>query len=149
MKDNQLDERGYFIYHGVGTDDTVKSQSEMMAEEMLSRNDFFTPEHYVFYQKEGGQHNHIAVREFMYNALPLFFGDDTMNTEDFTENSTVSDVINNPAFGDFGRLLFPVDRTVSESATLKEISNYSVYVWYNNIKPEKTVEIVNHLKNNG
>ena len=27
IQDNDLDERGYFIYHGVGTNDTVKSQS--------------------------------------------------------------------------------------------------------------------------
>lgn len=34
IQDNDLDERGYFIYHGVGTNDTVKSQSIDMAEEM-------------------------------------------------------------------------------------------------------------------
>ena len=31
----------------------------------------------------------------------------------FTTNSTVDDVISNPAFGDFGYLLFPVDRNIS------------------------------------
>ncbi len=41
---------------------------------------------------------------------------------------------------------FPVDRTVSEDATLEEISSDDVYVWYSDIRPEKTVEIVNHLK---
>ncbi|MBR1824337.1 MAG: hypothetical protein IJ779_08915 [Ruminococcus sp.] len=72
VKDNDLDERGYFIYHGVGTNDTVKYQSEEMAKEMLSRK-IFSPEHYAFYQCEGGQHDHLSCREFMYNALPLFF----------------------------------------------------------------------------
>ena len=71
--ENNLDERGYFIYHAVGTNDAVKSQSLMMAEEMLSRNDTFTPDHYVFYQKDGGYHDFEAVQEYMYNALPLFF----------------------------------------------------------------------------
>ena len=33
----------------------------------------FTPDHYVFYQKDGGYHDFEAVREYMYNALPLFF----------------------------------------------------------------------------
>ena len=148
VEDNDLDERGYFIYHAVGTNDTVKSQSIDMAEEMLSRSDVFTPDHYVFYQREGGQHDYNSCREFMYNALPLFFGGDTVkHTDDFTESSTVADVKATAAFEDFGRLLFPVDRSVSDSATLKEISNSSTYVWYNNIKPEKTVEIVNYLKN--
>ncbi len=60
VKDNRLDERGYFIYHAVGTEDAVKSQSIDMAEEMLSR-EIFTPDHYVFYQKEGGYHDFNAV----------------------------------------------------------------------------------------
>lgn len=74
VKDNDLDDRGYFIYHAVGTSDSVKSQSLDMADEMLERSEIFTPEHYVFYQKEGGYHDFNAVQEYLYNALPLFFG---------------------------------------------------------------------------
>lgn len=147
IQDNDLDERGYFIYHGVGTNDTVKSQSIDMAEEMLSRSDIFTPDHYVFYQREDGQHDHVSCREFMYNALPLFFGGENVQTDSFTENTTVAEVKANVDFGDFGRLLFPVDRTVSDDMTLKDVSSSSTYTWYNYIKPEKTVEIVNYLKN--
>ena len=73
VKDNDLDERGYFIYHAVGTKDAVKSQTLMQAEEMLNRPDVFTPEHYVFYQKDGGYHDFDAVQEYLYNALPMFF----------------------------------------------------------------------------
>ena len=65
--------RSGHIYHAVGTRDAVKSQSLMMADEMLSRSDTFTPDHYVFYQKDGGYHDFDAVQEYMYNALPLFF----------------------------------------------------------------------------
>lgn len=72
VKDNDLDDRGYFIYHAVGTNDAVKSQSLDMADEMLGR-DIFTPDHYVFYQKDGGYHDFNAVTEYLYNALPLFF----------------------------------------------------------------------------
>ena len=43
----------------------------MQAEEMLNRRDVFSPDHYVFYQKEGGIHDINAAREFLYNALPL------------------------------------------------------------------------------
>ena len=74
VKDNNLDERGYFIYHAVGTQDAVKSQSIDMAEEMLDRPDVFTPEHYMFYLKDGGYHDLDAIQEYLYNALPLFFG---------------------------------------------------------------------------
>ena len=76
VKDENLDERGWFIYHAVGTEDAVKSQSVNMAEEMLHRPDTFTPDHYVFYQKDGGYHDFNAVLEYLYNALPLFFRED-------------------------------------------------------------------------
>ena len=73
VEEKNLNERGYFIYHAVGTDDVVRSQTIWQAEEMLSRDGVFPPEHYVFYQKEGGQHDFEAVQEFMFHALPLFF----------------------------------------------------------------------------
>ena len=63
----------------------------------------------------------------------------------FTSSSTVADVISDPAFGDFGHLLFPVDRNVSRTMTLAGISSSSVYVWYSHIQTEKTVEIINRL----
>lgn len=75
VKDENLDERGYFIYHTTGTQDTVKSQTVMQAEEMIARAEVFTPDHYVFYQKNGGYHDFNAVQEYLYNALPLFFRD--------------------------------------------------------------------------
>lgn len=64
----------------------------------------------------------------------------------FTQDTTVGEVIHDPAFGDFGRLLFPVDRYISEDMTLADISSSDVYVWYSNIDADKTVEIVNDLK---
>ena len=76
VEENGLNERGYFIYHAVGTEDVVKGQTLMMADEMLSRDGVFPPEHYMFYQKESGHHDFDAVQEFMFNALPLFFGQD-------------------------------------------------------------------------
>ena len=60
----------------------------------------------------------------------------------YMRSSTVGDVINDPYFEDFGRLLFPIGRSVSEDMTLEEISSGSVYVWYNYIDPDKTVEII-------
>lgn len=63
----------------------------------------------------------------------------------YTAESTVSDVINDPAFGEFGHLLFPVDRNVSASMTLAQVSTSTVYMWYPYIQTEKTVEILNYL----
>ncbi len=63
----------------------------------------------------------------------------------YLRSSTVGDVLNDPCFEDFGRLLFPVDRSVPEDMTLEEVSSGSVYVWYNYIDPDKTVEIIQSL----
>ena len=142
VKDNRLDERGYFIYHAVGTEDSVKSQSINMAEEMLSR-EIFTPDHYVFYQKEGGYHDFDAVQEYLYNALPLFFPSNADSSGDYTADTKISDVINDPVFGNYGRLLFPVNEGYYSGNTLGELR----MTWYNNIDPDKTVEIANYMKN--
>ena len=151
VKDNDLDERGYFIYHAVGTQDAVKSQSIDMADEMLSRN-IFTPEHYVFYLKDGGYHDFDAVLEYLYNALPLFFresGDNRANSSTvptaaaYTTETRITDVQNDPAFGDYGRLIFPVNSGYMSGDTLGSLR----LTWYNYIDPDKTVEIVNYLKN--
>lgn len=74
IADNDLNERGYFVYEGVGTNDSVKSQTLMQMEEMFSRGDVFPAEHVAFYQKQGGYHDLDACQEFLYNALPVFFG---------------------------------------------------------------------------
>ena len=146
VKDEKLDERGYFIYHAVGTEDAVKSQSINMAEEMLSR-EIFTPDHYVFYQKDGGYHDFNAVQEYLYNALPLFFRDgnpENTQTESapFTTRTAISDVMGDPAFGNYGRLIFPVDTGYMSGETLGDLR----LMWYSNIDPDKTVEICNTMK---
>ena len=126
VKDNDLDERGYFIYHAVGTQDAVKSQSIDMAEEMLERSDVFTPEHYMFHLKDGGYHDFDAVQEYLYNALPLFFRNSdndqvtvgTASAAFYTKENGIADVQNDPAFGDYGRLLFPVNSGYMSGDTL-------------------------------
>ena len=146
VEDNDLDERGYFIYHAVGTQDSVKSQTIDMANEMLSRPYVFTPEHYVFYQKDGGAHDYYALREFMYNALPHFFKGQSKQPENkayFTKDTKISEVQNDPAFSDYGRLIFPVDSGYYSGDTLGELD----LTWYNYVNADKTVEIVNYLKN--
>ncbi len=73
IAEHDLNERGYFIYATTGTNDTVRNQVEIQMQEMLARSDVFTPDHVMYYQKEGGRHDFEAVQEYLYNALPLFF----------------------------------------------------------------------------
>lgn len=63
----------------------------------------------------------------------------------FTVNSTVANV--KKYFGKDSQLLFPIDRPFNSSETLAQISNSAHYVWYSNIKANKTVEILNYLAN--
>ena len=62
-------------------------------------------------------------------------------TGPFTADTPVEAVLQDGAFGDHGRLLFPVDTGYWSGDTLGELQ----LTWYNNIDPEETVEIVNTL----
>ena len=60
----------------------------------------------------------------------------------FTADTKISDVINDPLFEDYGRLIFPLNPFYYSGDTLGELS----LTWYNNINPFRTVEIVNYMK---
>lgn len=62
--------------------------------------------------------------------------------EPYTENTRISDVISDPVFGDYGRLIFPVDNGYYQGDTLKNLQ----LTWYSNIDSDKTVEIANYMK---
>lgn len=72
---------------------------------------------------------------------------DTNKENKFTSRSTIGDVTSDPAFGDFGYLLFPVDRNLPDNMTLAQVSSASVYVWYSHIQVTTTVDIINRLYN--
>lgn len=148
VADNDLDERGYFIYQAVGTQDSVRQQTFQQAEEMLARPDVFTPEHYAFYQKDGGVHDYEAAREFLYNGLPVIFSALAREEADasgldapFTQETTFEEVAANPAFGDWGRLLFPTQGGHLHGSTLGDLG----LTWYNDIDPAMTIDICNYL----
>ena len=62
----------------------------------------------------------------------------------YTENSKVTDVMRDPAYGDYGHLIFPVDIAISEDLELKDVED--ILPWYREVNPKKTVEIVNYMK---
>ena len=59
----------------------------------------------------------------------------------YTKDSRIADVMNDPVFGDCGRLLFPADEGYWSGDTLQDLQ----LTWYSNIDPDETVEIVNSL----
>lgn len=60
---------------------------------------------------------------------------------EFTRSSPLNDVISHPVFGDFGRMLFPVNKHYYSGNTLG-----SFRLAYYGADPDKNVEIVNYLK---
>ena len=135
----------FYIYQGIGTDDPIWDQTDSQIQEMLTR-DLFTADalHYAIIQD--GRHDIDACERYLYHALPRFFGAEEgahVEFEPVTRNTLVRDVMDDPAFGDYGRLLFPVGRTIPNDMTLENVGD--VLVWYNDIDPDKTVEIVNTL----
>lgn len=61
----------------------------------------------------------------------------------YTENSKVTEVMRDPAFGDYRHLIFPVDIAISEDLELKDVED--ILPWYSEVNPKKTVEIVNYM----
>lgn len=64
--------------------------------------------------------------------------------EGFMPETRIRDVLQDPAFEGFGRLVFPVDLKLEETLTLKDMGNR--LIWYSYVNPERTVSIVNEMK---
>lgn len=62
----------------------------------------------------------------------------------YTADTKVWDVINDPAFGEYGRLIFPADRSINDNLTLGNVEN--ILTWYSYVNPDRTVEIANYLR---
>lgn len=64
------------------------------------------------------------------------------HSEPYTVNTKISDVISDAAFGEYGRLILPVNSGYYSGNTLGELR----LTWYSHIDPNKTVEIANYMK---
>lgn len=68
--------------------------------------------------------------------------DDILAGSFYTVDTPISDVMRDPVFGDYGRLIFPVDDWYYSGDTLGNLH----LTYYSNIVPEETVEIANYMK---
>ena len=75
-------------------------------------------------------------------AAPVEQQTKPQSTAAFTRESRIEDVQNDPAFGSFGRLLFPTNSYYYSGDTLEELE----LTYYSHIDPDETVEIVNTLR---
>lgn len=60
----------------------------------------------------------------------------------YTVDTAISDVTGDPVFGDYGRLIFPVDDWYYSGDTLGDLH----LTYYSNIDPNETVEIANYMR---
>lgn len=135
-------DNGFHVWHAVGTQDSRFYQTHNQAMACMQLTDVFTPHNFSYHQKEGGYHDFNATMEFVYNALPFFFPKEGGGQQAFSRTNRIADVMNDPAFNGYGRLIFPVNESYWSGETLEQLR----LTWYNNIDPDMTVEICNYMK---
>ena len=148
----------FFIYSMSGPDDFaysgIKSQIQSMASnDMFTLADTEAEGNLAWREMDGYTHGREASNLYTYNGLMFFWNNNENAGADmtvsevqenyYTENSLISDVIADPIFEDYGRLLFPVDTGYYRGDRLNDLS----LTWYGKMDPVKTAEIVNILRN--
>ncbi|MBQ6417556.1 MAG: alpha/beta hydrolase [Synergistaceae bacterium] len=84
----------------------------------------------------------MCTRHFICALLIAFaFNGGACAFENVNVNTRIDDVIHNPAFGNYGRLLFPVNEYYYSGETLGGLR----LTWYSNVKPSRTVDIVRYM----
>lgn len=133
----------FYVWYAVGSDDVRLPQTHNQAMAMAELSETFNARNFSYHQKPGGRHDFNAVWEFCYHALQFFFPKENARpSTTYTRTSRIADVMADPSFADFGRLIFPVNRDYWSGETLEELQ----LTWYNYINADKTVEIVNYMK---
>ena len=134
----------FYVWYACGTEDVRLPQSHNQALAMAKLTDTFNAKNFSYHMKEGGRHDFNAVWEFCYHALQFFFPPQNAEpvTNYYNRQSRIADVMNDPDFGDWGRLIFPANTSYWSGTTLEDLR----LTWYNGIDPDKTVEIVNYFK---
>ena len=84
----------------------------------------------------------MFTRHFIYALLiVILFTGGAYAFENVNVNTRIEDVIHNPAFGSYGRLIFPANEYYYSGERLGDLR----LTWYSNIKPSRTVDIVRYM----
>ena len=89
-----------------------------------------------------GSNNVQAEAPINHESASIWVGNDTTTSKIYTRNSSISEVMSDSVFGNYGRLLFPVNTNYWSGNTLGQLR----LTWYSHINPDKTVEIVNYVR---
>ena len=138
----------YFICGMSGTNDFSYSGFTSQMNAMFNAEYFIKANNEndgnIFYSiKEGYSHDGRASSEYFYNALTWVWKDyKQVEKSNFTADTKIEDVINDPVFNEWGRLIFPVNSGNYSGDTLGNLH----LTWYNNINVAHTIEICNYFK---
>lgn len=157
VKNSGHEPEDFFIAAFTGTNDFAASAFEQQIENMRGYDSFKYADNerdgnLTYRKKEGYAHDGTASMEYTYNGLLRFWhrregSDPTAGAGEFkdyyTGKTKISDVMTDPAFGGYGRLIFPADEGYYSGDTLEDLQ----LTWYTHIDPDKTVEIANYFRN--
>ena len=134
----------FYVWYSVGTEDVRLDQTHNQALAMSKLTDTFNASNFSYHMKKGGHHDFNAVWEFCYHGLQHFFPPTTAQnmTSYYNSEDKIDDVMNDPDFQNYGRLIFPVNSGYWSGKTLGQLD----MAWYNYIDADKTVEVVNYFK---
>lgn len=154
--DNIVKNSGYapedfFILAITGTEDFAAAALERQIEDMKKYTDSFRytengrDGNLTYRIKEGYSHDGSAAMEYTYNGLRWFWntgGEAQGKGEEYTADTKISEVIDDSVFEDYGRLIFPANKSYYSGDTLGELG----LTWYSHIDSDKTVEIANYMR---
>ena len=85
----------------------------------------------------------MCIRHYVIAVLLMFAVGGAAFAVEVSTHTKIADVVNNPAFGNYGRFLFPLNTNYYHGDTL---GNFGL-TWHTGINPARTVDIVNYLLN--
>lgn len=114
-------------------------EAEGLSEEEIAELVVLDIKDAAYFEAVGAQNQHSGGGYYAFDEeiMGWLFS----HSRGYTRNTAISDVTGDPVFGDYGRLLFPVDDWYYSGDTLGNLS----MTWYSHIDPDKTVEICNYL----
>ena len=147
----------FYLYAMSGQDDFAysgfKRQIDSMGKEteMFIYGDTESEGNLAFREMAGYTHGPEASNLYTYNGLQFFWKETDTVIESrmesitqhvaYTKDTLITEVQTAPVFGDYGRLIFPVNSSYMSGSTLGNLR----LTWYSNIDPDKTVEIANYM----
>lgn len=148
VKRSGYNKNDFFIWGMSGTSDFAYSGFTSQMNAMMN-SEYFTKANNekdgnIYYSiKEGYSHDGRAANEYFFNALSwVWQGKTEIARSNYTAETKIADVINDEVFGDWGRMIFPMNSGYYSGTTLGSLS----LTWYSHINVEHTVAICNYFK---